>query len=279
MITMPTLSSKEKILLAGVIFLIFILLYSQRVYGPMSRRNRELRKEAWGIKHKLDTLKFEFVDIKAEEARLFQAKKDYQASEKELKSREDKLFNQAQLGTLLRKITQSAASHQLDFISITPKKKQDQELYLRFPIEIKLSSPYSGFLNYLKEVENISEVLKVKELDIEMDKTTSFNPTALIKLSTVLSDKVTPGEGAKMISLPSSGTELFASQVEVKTEEKLEGVELNGIIWKGGESSAIINNQVVRVGSAVGKKKILEITQDEVVLGEGEAKYTLKLKK
>lgn len=177
---------------------------------------------------------------------------------KDLDTYENKLFAQAQLGNLLRKLTENGAAHKLDFISITPKKSQVQELYLRFPVEIKLSSPYSGFLDYLKELERICDVLKVNRVNIELDKAVSENPTVLIEVSTVLSDRPAAAAQTKVVSLPSDVIKLFTPEKPALTSSsaKLEGIELSGIIWKGAEPRAIINEQVVKVGDLIGKKKV-----------------------
>lgn len=279
MITLPTLNPREKRALFIGLFLILFSFYAQKVYRPLMKHFREIRKESWDLKRQADGLKFEFSDIKSEERKLLSEKDAYQEKENQLKAKESKLFAQAELGTLLRKITQNSSANKLDFLSITPKKKPEQELYLRLPIEVKLSSPYSGFLSYLKEIEVLYDVLKIREINIEMDTAASVNPTVSLVLSTVLSDRPVDISKKTVVIGPDAPEQLFTPQdAEVKKEIKLEGVELSGIIWKGGEPLAIINNQTMKAGSFLGKRKILEITPEAVILGEGETKYRLTIK-
>ncbi|MEK6715043.1 MAG: type 4a pilus biogenesis protein PilO [Candidatus Omnitrophota bacterium] len=277
MITLSALNKRERILLGLGIFLLFFSLYIGVIYRPTLKYFMTLKKQVWDLKNQITGLKFQFVNIDEEKRILEQEKNTYQKLQNDLDAYENKLFSQAQLGNLLRKITESGAAHKLDFISITPKKSQAQELYLRFPVEIKLSSPYSGFLDYLKELETISDVLKVNRVNIELDKAVSENPTVLIEVSTVLSDRPATAAQTKVVSLPSDVIKLFTPEKPALTSSsaKLEGIELSGIIWKGAEPTAIINNQVVRVGGMVGKKKVTEIKPDAVILEEGETKYTL----
>ncbi|MDP1853542.1 MAG: type 4a pilus biogenesis protein PilO [Candidatus Omnitrophota bacterium] len=279
MITLAALNKRERILLGVSVFLFLFAMYIRLIYRPTLKSFREFKKQSWDSKNQITNLTSQFADINEKKVVLEEEKNNYQKLQKELDAYEDKLFSQAQLGSLLRKITESGAAHKLDFISIAPKKKETQELYLRFPVEVKLSSPYSSFLDYLKELERISEVLKVKSLNIELDKAVSENPTVLIELSTVLSDRPAAAGQAKVVSLPSEAIKLFTPDkpAPLASSAKLEGVELNGIIWKGAEPTAIINNQIVRAGSAIGKKKVVEITQDSVILQEGDIKYTLKI--
>lgn len=279
MITLAALNKRERILLGVSVFLLLFALYVRLIYRPTLKSFRESKKQSWDLKNRITSLSSQFANIDDEKKVLEQEKNNYQKLQKELDTYEDKLFSQAQLGNLLRKITESGAAHKLDFISIAPKKREAQELYLRFPVEVKLSSPYSSFLEYLKELEQISDVLKVKNLNIELDKAVSENPTVLIELSTVLSDRPASAGQAKVVSLPSEGVKLFTPDkpAPAASSAKLEGVELNGIIWKGAEPTAIINNQIVKAGSNIGKKKVVEITQDSVILQEGDIKYTLKI--
>lgn len=277
MITLSALNKRERILLCLGIFLLFLSLYIRVIYRPTLKYFMTLKKQSWDLKNQITGLKFQFVNIDEKKRILEEVKNTYQKLQKDLDTYKNKLFAQAQLGNLLRKITESGAAHKLDFISITPKKSQVQELYLRFPVEIKLSSPYSGFLDYLKELERICDVLKVNRVNIELDKTVSENPTVLIEVSTVLSDRPAAAAQTKVVSLPSDVIKLFTPEKPALTSSsaKLEGIELSGIIWKGAEPRAIINEQVVKVGDLISKKKVTEIKPDAVILEEGETKYTL----
>ncbi|PIQ88305.1 MAG: hypothetical protein COV72_08340 [Candidatus Omnitrophica bacterium CG11_big_fil_rev_8_21_14_0_20_42_13] len=278
MITIPNLNRREKILL-GVLFLFLLLgLYNKYIYRNLSHNIGNLKKEYRDLRHELDKTEFQFIDIKSEQARLSAESTRFKNLEDSLKTREDKLYSKAQLGAFLRKITQSGDAKNLDFFSITPKKTQEKELYMRFPVEIKLSSPYSDFLSYLKEIENMLEVLKIDKIEIELDEKVSANPSVVMKLGSILSDRPVLPEDQKMISI-SSGSQLFGQQEapKIKTETKLEGVKLNGVIWQGGKATAIINNNVVQLGESIGKRKILEINADNVVLGEGDLRYTLTI--
>ena len=280
MITLPTLNKREKIILVVSLRFAFFVLYAHRGYRPNSIKLRAVKKESGDLKNKITTLNFEFADLDEMRAQLVQEKNIYKEAETKLRGKEDKLFSRAQLGSLLRKITQSAASHNLDFISITPQKSPEGELYTRFPVELKLSSPYSGFLKYLKELEGISDILKVRRLDISMDKKVSINPVVLIELSTVLSDRPPSRKAKKVISISSSAQPFLPPDVVVKkTDTALSGVRLNGILSKGEEPTAIINNQVVGIGSKIGKRSVLEIHEDSVILQEGEARYTLTIER
>jgi hypothetical protein len=69
---------------------------------------------------------------------------------------------------------------------------------------------------------------------------------------------------------------LEARTSDVYTCEEL-GFSLSGIVWDPKNPVAIINGEVMHVGDSVDGKKILEIKKDRVILGEGEARYTVIL--
>ncbi len=53
---------------------------------------------------------------------------------------------------------------------------------------------------------------------------------------------------------------------------------LNGIVWDEASSTAIINNQIVAIGSEIQGKKVVDIMEDMVILEEGEHRIELMLK-
>lgn len=60
--------------------------------------------------------------------------------------------------------------------------------------------------------------------------------------------------------------------------DSIEGLKLMGIT--AGEKAkpmAIINNEIVAVGSAIGKFKVLGISKDKVIVSDGEKDYELKI--
>jgi hypothetical protein len=62
------------------------------------------------------------------------------------------------------------------------------------------------------------------------------------------------------------------------TTAKIGDLQLEGILWdEGGNSLAIINNQILAKGETIGAFKIIEITKVKVVLSKDNKKSILKL--
>ena len=70
-----------------------------------------------------------------------------------------------------------------------------------------------------------------------------------------------------------------SGMVLIPQELDITGLNLRGIIYAGKESVAIVNDQVLKVGDAVGEYVIAEIRRKEVVLEKQDAseQFTLKL--
>lgn len=62
-----------------------------------------------------------------------------------------------------------------------------------------------------------------------------------------------------------------------KPGEPIEELNLGGILWDKDKPVAIINDNMVGIGDAVGAYKVVDITQDSVALNDGTEEHTLKL--
>jgi hypothetical protein len=62
------------------------------------------------------------------------------------------------------------------------------------------------------------------------------------------------------------------------TNAKVKDLQLEGILWDaGGNSLAIINQQILSAGESIGAFEIIEIRRNEVVISSGNKQAILKL--
>jgi len=59
----------------------------------------------------------------------------------------------------------------------------------------------------------------------------------------------------------------------------LSGVSLTGILWDQDKPMAIIDGEVVKKGARIGKKTLLEIKRDRVILSDGEVLTEITLER
>lgn len=69
----------------------------------------------------------------------------------------------------------------------------------------------------------------------------------------------------------------FAPAPIISTESAAPTIQLNGIIWDKVNPTAIINGDIVKVGSKVGDNIVVAITPNSVTLNDGNREYKLQL--
>lgn len=70
----------------------------------------------------------------------------------------------------------------------------------------------------------------------------------------------------------------FTAAPIVSMEKSSSGVLLEGIVYDKANPMALINNQVVKIGSRVGINTVINIKQNSVILNDGTKDFELRLK-
>jgi hypothetical protein len=60
--------------------------------------------------------------------------------------------------------------------------------------------------------------------------------------------------------------------------KKTTSLVLNGILWDKDNPQAVINGKLVKIGSKIDSKEVIEIKKDRVILSDGIRIFELKLK-
>jgi len=171
---------------------------------------------------------------------------------------------------LLTELTKQAEG--LKMSSIRRKMEYGEE-YSRIFIELKFSAPYENTINYIRRLEAISPFLVIEELDIAepKEKGSGGSIPAKIMVSTILGDipvaeQFTAEAAGEDIAV---SRDIFVSTSRPATQLRKAEVRLDGITYNEGGSTAIINGDVVREGSEIGKLTVKEIRREEVTLTDG----------
>ena len=72
---------------------------------------------------------------------------------------------------------------------------------------------------------------------------------------------------------------IFVSKLKNFVEEEKKELKLEGITYNLEKSTAIINGEVVRIGSQVGNFKIKQILPEGVILTDDAEEYTLEIER
>ena len=234
------------------------------------------------VNNRIVKLKSQIPDIQKEKEALNAAKRSLNFLKTQLASLELQLPTYGRIPQLLGELMRQSSGYSIDFISIRPKKDKKKE-YPELIIEMKFNSHYSDFANYLNRLESLSQFLRTTDIAMEEMKD-GFRGTldVTLTLATLLSEEEEPQkedveepEFARPFTIRRSP---FTSEFRPDQERAKEGeFQLSGIVPSGKQPTAIINDEVYRVGDIIGDKKVKQILPNMVILTDGRESTVLTL--
>ena len=194
------------------------------------------------------------------------------------KDTETKLLGEPDVPRLVNELIRCAQGLSINFASVAQKTDQDKSGLSRQFVTVKFDAGYAQMLNYLSKVESVSGFVRINEVNIIQSKDTGHSTvSAAITLSALLSNnpeahgQINPcgavtGPGSAVTRDP------MASSVKVEKVVKKPNFKIIGITFSdtAAQSTAIINDNVVRQGEKVEGYTVKEIRRDSVLL-DGEA--------
>jgi hypothetical protein len=69
----------------------------------------------------------------------------------------------------------------------------------------------------------------------------------------------------------------FEAPFTASQEDSSSDLYLNGIAWDENYPAAIINNMIVRIGSRIGGKTVMDIKKDKVILDDGRHHFEMTI--
>ena len=277
------LEKRQKMLIFVLIASLLFSFYYNTSLKPHSKALWKARKELVGIQNRIVELKSELPDMKKEIESLDTSKKKLAILKERLTDLESELPTQRRIPQLLGELAHQASGYGIDFISIRPKQDKKKAEYAELVIEIKLNSTYTDFANYLNRLESISQFLETRGILMEeMEDGFRGSAVTTLTLSTLLGES----EAAQAkIEKPKEAVPLkiernpFISKfMPVRKEAKKEdALRLSGIIATGKHPTAIIDDEVYRVGDFIDEKEVKEILPNMVMLSDGRKSTVLTL--
>jgi Tfp pilus assembly protein PilO len=284
------LQKKQKILVSLLIFTILLSLYFNKLLKPQLKRLSRLNSELTELHRQISNLNAQMPDIEKERAGLEELKRKNKQLKERLVSLEKELPESYRIPQLLGELAKQTQGLAIDFSYIKPKATSGalEDEYTRLDIEMQFNAPYRDFRSYLVQLEHLSSYLNITDIVVEETKEGSFagEATATMVLSTLL-NKGLPSLG---ILAPESKEEILLakdtlernpflpSSKEVSKYSRRSKYVLSGIAFAGSKSTAIINNEVYRVGDLLEKKySIKQILPNMVIISHGKQTEILML--
>ncbi len=70
----------------------------------------------------------------------------------------------------------------------------------------------------------------------------------------------------------------LAAKGKAEIKGRIEDIRLEGILWdRGGDSFAIINDEILKAEDTIRGFKILKIEKEEIILSSGEDSYSIRM--
>ena len=279
----------------------------QALYRPQAVKVKKVQGESLALRQQLERMKAELPDLELERQQQAQQTKAIEQLQKELAELESRLPGASELDQLLGEVTRREKGLQVTFESIRQQLNEESEPpVVSFGVGFKTT--YEGLVSYLRRLERLSPFLSITQLEVtqakaeakeaeaeekeeakeeaeEEEAEVTEGPGGLVEARLTLATPLrTSAEGGRAlaterpavekVSLPRSP---FFSRRQLTSKTKPRDLKLSGITGKGATGTAIINEEVVRVGDKVDHLRVTQILPDRVTLTDGVELYTLTL--
>ena len=277
------MGKRERLLLAALVIVVggslAYRVVGQGFFSEQKKSNSELQKALDDKAKASADLEEAKAQDKAQQKELSDLQRNYDNTLKEIASNEEKIPSAGSVTQLLGEITHRSDGLGMDFESIRQNIDREKEGYLKLKLDMKFSGPYSSVVNYLNRIENLSDYLSVSSIDISQAKEGASHAKTTMELSMLLLEKGIDLT-VKDKEAPSAPLVLkldpFASK-RPENKDRAKEFKLSGITGAGKDSTAIINDEVVRAGAKLGEWEIIQIVSDAVTLSNGIETVTVTL--
>jgi Tfp pilus assembly protein PilO len=279
------LQKRQRMLVLFLATAILFSFYYNAIYKPQSSHLAKVKTELTNINNRLVKLKSQLPDIQKEKEALDVAKRNLDSLKAQLSSFELQLPTTGRIPQLLGELVRQAQGLPIDFVSIRPKTSKEKKEYAELIIEMKINSTYSDFANYLNRLESLSQFLRATDIAMEERKdgfpgqsdVTFTLATLLGEAGETKPEELKEPQFAAPLAIERNP---FLSKFRPAQEgAKKEEFQLSGIIASGKTPTAIINNEVYRVGDIIGNKKVKQILPNMVILTDGRESTVLTLER
>jgi len=279
------LNRQQKMVLGGLLLVFLLSLYMNTYYKPNMVRMKAAQRNIVVYQNKINMLKVQIPETELEKENLSILEKNVQETEDKIKTIEAELPPQNKLPQILGEVISRGSKYDIEFISIVPKfLKKEKDIYSSLEIELEFETTYKDFISYLEMLQKEPSFLFVEEVNMEERKDSKERLIANLKLSSLVID--TPKAVGAIDKEAGQYGDLtvdrdpFTSDSEPEPDSKKEDKEkliLQGIVYNGDNSAAVINDEIYRLGESVDEKIIKVIDRNRVVLEDKDKEVILTL--
>jgi len=295
------LDTRSRFILSVMVVLLAAVIYYRNIYLPRASRVRDFKERYLALKAEEDRLNSSMPNVEEEQKRLDALSENYDSLTAKIKEVERIVPKNTHIPDILDLLVREKGKFNMEIINITcrtekmqdvplwtppPDSKQKPVSYYAFlPIDIEAYCSFNDIVGYIEGLENKLPYQSIGGLQMNMQKTSGGRPQCFLSVRSLLGRGQEEDEGfdkfkaalAEAKAIIGSFDPFFKSE-RPRIEERLAGVQLDGIISKKGRPCAIINNATYGIGDIFEGKKIVKIEDNTVTL-EGENRlFKLEIK-
>ena len=274
------LKTREKVLILGLATTLIFSLYFQMVYKPIASETKRYKFQIDKQKARLDELEVKTPVIGKQKESIVTLESQTEKMEKEIAQIEDQLPSKANTSGLLTEIMRQTQS--LELASASQKMQESNDLSQIF-IELRFNADYKATINFINRVESISSFLINEEMEISEPKTKDAQrdtTTARVLISSVLgngqADFSKSNKSPKDLKIK---RDIFVSNKKPAAQIRKVDLKLEGVSFLAAGSTAILNSEVVRVGSEIKGYTVKEISLNSIIVTDGTNDHVLAIER
>ncbi|HEX9779971.1 MAG TPA: hypothetical protein VGB20_02010 [bacterium] len=199
-----------------------------------------------------------------------------------LLERERELVTTGELTRLVEELAKQGQGFGIAF-EVIQQNLLEQAGRTEVMIELRFAASYDAIVQYLSRIERLSPYLRVVQLDVaEPPERPGFVGVATVSLVVPLRESAGAGGLAAVLDQPPPEPlalvrNPFVERAQAPDPAGVRKLRVTGITVRGAASTAIINDEVVRVGDAIEDWTVTRIVQDGVILSDGTNTHTVPL--
>lgn len=274
---------KQRVAILNLAALAVLFLGYQNVLRPQSAKLKKLRVESKSLGAQMETVSRELPNLEREKEEFTRQAQKLAQFQQELNSVESHLPAGAELGRLVGALVDQGEGLGISFDAVKQHEEKDQELP-EVGIEITFEASYEDLVNYMRRVEQLTPFLKVVRFEVISPQEPKGNRVQT-KLTLRTPLRLSPEAAGQSLILgtpPSDRIFLQRSPFVVKkpvSEERDREIMVSGITFRPDpkSSTAIVNNQIMRVGDRMDDLEITQISPGEVTFSDGQETFAVLL--
>jgi len=273
------LKSKEKILVIGLVAVIAVSAYFNFIHKPMVKSISRYKFQTKKSKSRLRGLQEKLPQLDKQRQNIRFLESECQKMLGEIGEIESTLPSKKNVSGLLTELVQLGSG--LKIVSVRQKLDEGKE-YPSIYIELKFKASYINTVNYLRRVESISPFLVIQELDIAEEETevTRGGPAVRLILSSLLGEtpiaEMVKAQEAEPLTISRN---IFVSKAKSAVKDREADLKVDGITYDSKSPTAIVNGEVVRIGSVIGSYSVKDIRPSAVVFSDGVEEYIVDMER